>query len=57
MASFFVFPDGYSLLAAKRKTGGGKNEIPGGKKSSGGISKKNEVLPDDCQVETDTYLM
>jgi len=42
MASFFVFPDGYPLLAAKRKTGGGKNEIPGGKKSSGATSKKTK---------------
>jgi len=43
MASFFVFPDGYPLLAAKRKTGGGKNEIPGGKNHQAAFQKKRSA--------------
>jgi hypothetical protein len=50
------FPTGIRCLPQKEKQAAGKMKYPA-EKIIRRHFKKNEVLPDDCPVETDTYLV
>lgn len=56
MASFLFFLTGICCLPQKEKQAAGKMKYPAEKNHQTPL-QKNEVPPDDCQVELDTYLM